>query len=320
MRKFYSMMSIALGITLLTGCGNQNASNAGSTTPDHLKSKSEKKLLDKETDNQKDNNKSSTQPTNSQSEKSSSNHSSDQKSPSDKDNKNQESTKSPSPHSVMQKAMQSMSTSVPKMAPTQVPLEDGKYLSAATKSDNDSYNVIFMQTSKPKPINDASLNDISSKNHIVSFGANKYKNPSEAGKKAKSSAGNGYSSLQDASKYKSNKGNTDLGYGIKGESGVAASHTSITWTEGRWFILIEGTDAPNAYPSCTPESLAKNMVAYLHTHALPSPHDKGFIRVKCEKKTPKTYISWQDQSIVYHMQSYKNPLDVLKIATSMKSF
>lgn len=75
--------------------------------------------------------------------------------------------------------------------------------------------------------------------------------------------------------------------------------------------------AMKKYPSG--EKLSKRMVAYLDDHMLPPPHQTGTIRINIFKKG-ETEIKWQDHKSVYQLTSKKDPMDVLKMVVSVKSF
>ncbi|MFC7394944.1 hypothetical protein [Scopulibacillus cellulosilyticus] len=312
MKKFYSVMFIALGITLLTGCGHEKTANSehgdnnsNHSAVNHSKTTTEKNSADKDAGNQKNDNKPSTQPTNNQSEKANSNTSSDQHNSSGEGNNNQDNTKSTSPNNVIRKTMQSLNTSVPKMAPTQVPIDENTNLSAAIKSDTNSYNVIFMQTSKPTPINDSSLNDVSSKNKIVEFGGKKYKSFNDAKKEIGDYINTG------------NNGRLNLGHGIKAGMEGSAGHANIMWNEGNWYInidtLTENSIAKNQ------KGLAKNIVNYLENHSLPAPHSEGTITIFYNgNNNTLVKMKWQDNNKVYHLETKKDPMTFIKMATSFQ--
>ncbi|MDY0395153.1 hypothetical protein RWE15_12905 [Virgibacillus halophilus] len=60
---------------------------------------------------------------------------------------------------VLQAIKDQLDTNLDKRLPASLPLEKGKHLSAATKSDADSYRVIFFASDKPIPIDNKALND-----------------------------------------------------------------------------------------------------------------------------------------------------------------
>lgn len=90
----------------------------------------------------------------------------------------------------------------------------------------------------------------------------------------------------------------------------------IEWQEGRWDIQV------HHYNSQTPlVSLAKQMVAYLHTHFLPAPDNVGAINVSSEgPQYTYTKIAWNKGDNVYQVFDRINPLEALKIAVSMRLF
>ncbi len=90
----------------------------------------------------------------------------------------------------------------------------------------------------------------------------------------------------------------------------------IEWQEGRWNIQVLH------YNAQTPlVFLARQMVAYLHTHFLPAPDNAGAIQVSSEgPQYTHTKIAWNKDDIVYQVFDRVNPLEALKIAVSMRLF
>lgn len=297
MKKFYTLICIPLSLFLLVSCSHQADETLGNESHDKNHSKvNENKLPD----NPENNSEEDTQSNNT-------NHSSNQYESSDM---GKNSTKGTSPKMVMQKIMQSINTSIPKLAPTQIPLNKDMFLTAAIKSDSNSFNIIFMQTSKPIAINHHTLNNVSMKNRISEFGAKKYKNPSQA------------LASMNIPPTDLNKGNVDLGHGIKAISDAGAGHQYLSWNEGRWFINIDSPTDPQYanknYPTAV--ELGKKIVSYLEDHMLPPPHDKGEIKISTWKNNNETKIQWQEQDIIYRLKTKREPIEALKMATSLESY
>lgn len=108
----------------------------------------------------------------------------------------------------------------------------------------------------------------------------------------------------------------NLGSGISAEFAGGAGQYSYKWNEGRWTILTQfwGSNA-------TGTQVAKEMVAYLHTHMLPAPQNKGVIIVSqpSSSTTPKvshTTIAWQVGSKVYELQQTGDPINALATVVS----
>ncbi len=102
----------------------------------------------------------------------------------------------------------------------------------------------------------------------------------------------------------------DLGNNINGYQDAGAGSLWTGWNEGRWALATHTrTENPEAGLK-----LAKQAVQFLETHMLPIPKQNGFARLDVYKSG--NIIVWQDEKLVYTLDSIKEPLKALEIATS----
>jgi hypothetical protein len=116
--------------------------------------------------------------------------------------------------------------------------------------------------------------------------------------------------------------NVDLGHDVKAFGEASTGDAILVWNEGRWLIEVDyptdKTRGTKRFPSGM--ELAKKIVAYLDTHSLPAPHDKGTIKVRDYKDSYRTTVQWQEGKSVYSTKSKgNNPIEVLKKVVSMHS-
>lgn len=102
-----------------------------------------------------------------------------------------------------------------------------------------------------------------------------------------------------------------LGYGIQARSSGAMGTEKYQWHEGNWTIITSFLTS-----DVKAKNIPKQMVSYLHTHALPAPKNKGTIVVVESSSMPKlrTVVAWQEGNKVYKITKNESPLPVLKIA------
>lgn len=225
----------------------------------------------------------------------------DNKGSSDTGQRSSKSSKTHSPKAVIQKAMQALDTSVPKVSPTMVPMDEGKYLTALTQSSTDSYKVDLFQTSKPVPVNDSSLEYTGSNQKIGVFGASLYGSEAEAKKKVRF--------------FKVKNGKLKLSSDITARVEGTAGHAHISWNEGRWLMKVNSPSNPSdvykGYGSN--KQVAKKMVAYLEEHYLPAPDRHGVIKVNLSKKSPEITIRWQEGKTIHYVKTQQSPIAGLKM-------
>ena len=107
----------------------------------------------------------------------------------------------------------------------------------------------------------------------------------------------------------------NLGLGIKAEFYGGAGQYGFKWNEGRWIVLTQfsGNDA-------TGTKLVKEIVAYLHTHMLPVPENKGVIIIQqtgsSTLKVTQNTIAWQVGNKIYQLQQTDDPIRALQIVVN----
>ncbi len=208
---------------------------------------------------------------------------------------------------VINKLSSVLNTNVPKMLPTDVPVDNGDYLTATTVSEKWNYKVNFYQNIQPEDIDSATA----AKGKLVAtVEGTEYKNAASA-----KEAINGYSQV-DTSKYPDM--DVDLGHNIKALADAGMGHGYLTWNEGRWCIRL---DSPNdsaykneEYPDS--KKLAEKIVEYLNNYMLPAPEKIGVISVNNWNNLNGTTIKWQYNQMVYTVWS-QDPMTALKTAVAM---
>jgi hypothetical protein len=112
-------------------------------------------------------------------------------------------------------------------------------------------------------------------------------------------------------------------------SAMEVSSASLSWSEGRWQILVV-----NSQTTQVPTNQANEVAAYLHTYFMPVPNSKGTIlvtsypgeNVNGEPTGQSTgeYVTWQEGQHVYEVDTYshaKNPIQTgLSMAISMRPY
>jgi len=198
---------------------------------------------------------------------------------------------------ALQQIKEQIHFDVPIKMPTTLPIAEGAFLSATVRTKGDQVEVIFYESKENMPINDIRLKK--SATVIGRLLVKKYKSVEGA-------------STQIAfDNFNQNGGQeVDLGYNIKGYQDAGAGSLWTGWNEGRWAIATHTrTDNPDAGVK-----LAKQAVAYLENHLLPIPRQYGMAQLDVYQSG--NLIVWQDEKLVYTLDSIKEPLKALAIATA----
>lgn len=195
-----------------------------------------------------------------------------------------------------------LKTDLPILLPNRLPIKIGKYLTATTTSGKNQFTVVFYETDKQLSINDPSLKKMPKDNIVAKYKAIKYDSLNQA---------NDQISFEDYSKVGGQRVN--LGHHIRGYQDAGAGSLWTSWNEGRW-ALATHTRTANSKQGL---DLAKQAVEFLEKNLLPIPKPNGSIRLDAMKSIENN-VRWQNQTIVYSIEKVKNPIDVLKIATSIK--
>lgn len=181
--------------------------------------------------------------------------------------------------------------------PTTLPIPEGAFLSATTRNEGNQVEIVFYESKEKIPINDIRLKK--SATVIGRLLVKQYNNAEGA-------------STQIAfDNFNQNGGRkVDLGYNIKGYQDAGAGSLWIGWNEGRWAIATHTrTENPEAGVK-----LAKQVVEYLENHMLPIPKQYGMAQLDVYQTG--NLIVWQDEKLVYTLDSIKDPLKAIEIATA----
>ncbi|MGE7130889.1 hypothetical protein [Lysinibacillus xylanilyticus] len=191
-----------------------------------------------------------------------------------------------------------LQTKLPIILPKGLPITKGTFLTATTKAETNQVEVLFFESKEVLPINDMKLKNSQTATIIARLVVKQYPNAKEANEQI---------SYQNFSQNGGQK--VDLGYNIKGYQDAGAGSLWTGWNEGRWALATHTrTENPEAGLK-----LAKQAVQFLETHMLPIPKQNGFARLDVYKSG--NIIVWQDEKLVYTLDSIKEPLKALEIAT-----
>ncbi|QPQ30486.1 hypothetical protein [Lysinibacillus sp. JNUCC 51] len=192
-----------------------------------------------------------------------------------------------------------LKTDLPIILPIGLPITKGSFLTATTNAETNQVEVLFFESKEVLPINDIKLKNSQTATIIARLVVKQYPNAKEANEQI---------SYQNFSQNGGQK--VDLGYNIKGYQDAGAGSLWTGWNEGRWALATHTrTENPEAGLK-----LAKQAVQFLETHMLPIPKQNGFARLDVYKSG--NIIVWQDEKLVYTLDSIKEPLKALEIATS----
>lgn len=191
-------------------------------------------------------------------------------------------------------------TDAPIKLPKQLPMKEGKHLSATASSKSGMYAIVFYESDEPIPINNEQLTDgTSSAEEIARLTVQQYPSQKEADE-------------QIAHQTFSEQGGqeVDLGYDIKGYQDAGAGSVYTGWNEGQW-ALASHARTENSEQGA---ALAKEAVEFLENNLLPIPDPHGFAHLDAEQGDNR--ILWQDRMTVYTIDQVVNPIDALMIAVA----
>lgn len=192
-----------------------------------------------------------------------------------------------------------LKTNLPIILPKELPITKGTFLTATTKAEANQVEVLFYESKEYLPINDRKLKNSQTATVIARLVVKQYPNAKEANEQIS------------FVNYSQNGGQkVDLGYNIKGYQDAGAGSLWTGWNEGRWALATHTrTDNPEAGLK-----LAKQAVQFLEAHMLPIPKQNGSARLDVYKSG--NVIVWQDEKLVYTLDSIKEPLKALEIAAA----
>lgn len=282
-QRLYLLLTILLAGILLISCSSQDKSSSESENNKHDSITSDNQSNDSKDENDnKEENKSGTN-------KSSKNDKSDNQSQNKKEANKNKTSKSNNTHDLTDELK--MDKSNIKL-PTDFPVDEE--VKAKIEKNTSSVYTIDYQTE--------------SSQDVARLTGTLYESPDDAN--------NDLQEFREGKNVPKSGNETDLGYGITGYGEGAAGHTYFSWEEGNWtfsisYLTADEMDNP---------AIAKKMVDYLEDHLLPPPKDTGIVYVDYPKdgNSVDVDIRWQENKMVYQIETNEVPLDALKMATSMK--
>lgn len=208
-----------------------------------------------------------------------------------------------------------LTTKVPLMLPTGLPIENDHYLTATTISQAQDYKVNLYEVKQPVAINSKAASEGAL---IATVEGTEYQDASAAKDNMLPYRKVDISGVP--SDYQMN-----LGHNIKAEENAGAGHQWLYWNEGRWFLRLDSPTDPafknKKYPNR--DQLAKDVVAYLDNYMLPVPQQIGVIYIMDWVGNQKqidnsSTIQLQKDQTVYQI-TCTDPMVALKVAVAMKS-
>lgn len=200
---------------------------------------------------------------------------------------------------VLKNIKNQLKTNLSITLPKGLPITKGTFLTATTKAEANQVEILFFESKKYLPINDPKLKNSQSATAIARLVVKQYQNAKEANEQIA------------FVNFSQNGGQeVDLGYKIKGYQDAGAGSLWTGWNEGRWAIATR-TRTDNSEAGV---KLAKQAVQFLEAHMLPIPKQNGFARLDVYESGNS--IVWQDEKLVYTLDSIKEPLKALEIATA----
>lgn len=197
----------------------------------------------------------------------------------------------------------------PLNLPTWLPLETGyTFVSAKTERTTYGYFITYYETKGPIAVNAPALADSQQASPIATFEATVYVSKAAAAVAVDHhDAGEGHGPSAPPV--------VDLGYGISAYRDSGAGSTFLGWNEGNWLLETRQLISDGERDV----SSARAIVQALETLFLPPPKDTGHIRVDyADPSAPRTTIKWQEDEVVYSIDSRKDPIAVLEMAASIK--
>lgn len=212
-------------------------------------------------------------------------------------------TKALTTEEVLNQVEKDLDTDLIVQLPKNLPLRDNMYLTARAVETDGGYEVVFYESTVQLPVNDTSLGDGETEAYPIGrVTVQEYTSETESLEAV------GYTDFNETGGYEE----VDLDFGITGYRDSATGQTYISWNEGRWSLSTEATtDDPQSGVD-----LAKEAVAFLEEHTLPTPNQYG--SVKLDIINNEHSISWQEGNAVVTVDLIEDPLEALKTATSIK--
>lgn len=206
------------------------------------------------------------------------------------------------PEEVISETENKLNTGVPVKLPMSLPVSEGYHLSAVTNSEQNQYSVMFLETEQPIPIDNEELEN--KEGNVATLKATRYTTPQLAANE-----------IDHQNHSVSGAQEVDLGFDLKGYRDAGAGAQFIGWNEGRWSLdmraLTEQED------SIVEE--ATKIVQFLEKNTLPIPQEWGAVKFDASNKSGlhTQHIVWQEDAIVYEIETTKSTIEALEIAVSI---
>lgn len=207
------------------------------------------------------------------------------------------------PEEVIIETENRLNTGVPVKLPISLPISTGYHLSAKIYTAQNQYSVTFIETKHPLPIDSEELEN--SEGDLATLKATRYATPELAAKQIEHQnyAINGAKEV-------------DLGFYQKGYRDAGAGSQFLGWNEGRWSLDMRALTEQGE--GIVTE--AKNVVEYLEKNTLPIPREWGAAKfdVSDTNENHSNHIAWQEDAIVYEIETSKSMMYSLQIAVSIQ--
>lgn len=282
------LLSAAIPLVLLAGCGGGTESSESSATSTTAVSQSESSN-------------SSTSESSRQSSETTTETSSATQQTQQTQIEQSSATAATTPQQQADTVLDSLKSAYPDSLPTRILTADSpEYVSAATTGtkDMDNYRILYYAEKEAIGVNDPQLDE---KKPIAAFEKKTYATHGEAALAVNQIVDDGGKEV-------------DLGHQITGHQQGAAGSSYISWREGNWMLAVQASNVEGEKPL----PLAKDAVAYLEEASLPAPDQDGQINlVVTGSDYESNRVTWQEGRVVYTIQ-HQEAMAALKMAVSVQ--
>lgn len=185
--------------------------------------------------------------------------------------------------------------------PRYVPVSNGKYVTSTAVMDRNKITIIYYESEKKLAVNDPSI--MEEGQSIVRLRIKKFPTEEEAYEQV---------AFENYEEYGGQE--VDLGFNITGFQETAALSFWTSWNNDYWAITTQ-TDVSNPDKGL---ALAQEVVNYLQTATLPTPHTHG--RIILDVFSGNSRVVWQNGKEVYTLDEVALPMELLKIASSIQKY
>lgn len=182
--------------------------------------------------------------------------------------------------------------------PRYVPVSNGKYLTSTAVMDRNITTIMYYESDKKLALNDPAI--LSDAQPIARLQIEKFQTKEEANEQI---------AFENYKEYGGQE--VDLGFDVTGYQEATAKSFWTNWNEDRWAITTH-TEVINRETSL---AVAKEIVEFLQVSSLPTPISHG--RIYLDFYTESSRIVWQNGLEVYTLDEVSEPMDLLKIVSSI---